>query len=260
MRQVLAEVVSNGPAMEGVNLMWLKGPEIAAEAVPGQFVLVRCADGYDPLLRRALSIHRMGPIPNANGTRGFALLYGLHGPGTSHLRAKRPGDALDLIAPLGRGFSVRNDSRNLLLIGGGWGVAPMVALAEQQVARGKSVTLISGAARASLQFPVTLLPPEVEVVVTTADGSAGHKGLVTDVLPEYWEWADEVFACGPMVMYGGIQDAVVKLWPSTRVQVLAEMGMACGVGACYACTIITKRGAKLACVDGPRFYLSDLIF
>lgn len=259
MRQVQAEVVSNGPAMEGVNLMWLKGPEIAREASPGQFVLVRCSDGYDPLLRRALSLHRLGIIPGANGEKGFALLYGLHGSGTGYLRGRRIGDTLDVMAPLGRGFSVRRDSRNLLLIGGGWGVAPMVALAEQQVAKGKSVTLISGAARASLQFPVELLPQEVEVVVATVDGSAGHKGLVTDVLPNYWEWADEVYACGPMPMYGGIAEAVAKLWPVKQVQVLAEMAMACGVGACYACTLVTKRGAKLACLDGPKFYLNDLI-
>lgn len=259
MRQVNAEVVSNGPAMEGVNLMWLKGPEIAREAQPGQFVLVRCSDGFDPLLRRALSLHRLGTIPGANGEKGFALLYGLHGSGTSYLRSRRIGDTLDVMAPLGRGFSVRRDSRNLLLIGGGWGVAPMVALAEQQVAKGKSVTLISGAARASLQFPVQLLPPEVEVVAATVDGSAGYKGLVTDVLVDYWEWADEVYACGPMPMYGGIAEAVAKLWPAKRVQVLVEMGMACGVGACYACTLVTKRGAKLACLDGPKFYLNDLI-
>jgi len=258
-RQTQAEVALNSQAMEGVNLMWLKGPDIAREAQPGQFVLVRCSDGFDPLLRRALSLHRLGPIPGTNGDKGFALLYGLHGSGTGYLRARRSGDTLDVIAPLGKGFSVRRDSRNLLLIGGGWGVAPMVALAEQQVARGKSVTLISGAARASLQFPVNLLPPEVEVVGVTVDGSAGHKGMVTDVLPDYWQWADEVYACGPMPMYAGIAELVPKLWPSKRVQVLAEMGMACGVGACYACTLITRRGPKLACVDGPRFYLSDLI-
>ena len=259
MKQFQGEVLFNGPAMEGVNLMWLRGPEIAAEAQPGQFVLVRCADGYDPLLRRALSIHRMGLVPGADGARGFALLYGLHGPGTSYLRARRAGDTLDVIAPLGKGFSVRRDSRYLLLVGGGWGVAPMVALAEQQVARGKSVTLISGAAQASLQFPVSLLPQEVEVILATVDGSAGHKGMVTDLLPQYWEWADEMFCCGPMVMYTGIWEAVTKLWPSKRIQVLAEIGMACGVGACYACTIHTRRGHKLACVDGPRFYLSDLM-
>src|SRR5581483_2198339 len=132
MHQLLAEVASNQPLMDGVNLMWLKAPDVAREGQPGQFLMVRCGEGYDPLLRRALSIHRMGVIPGTAGERGFAMMYSIQGPGTSYLRGRRPGDTLDILAPLGHGFTVHRDSRQLLLLGAGWGVSPMIALAERE--------------------------------------------------------------------------------------------------------------------------------
>ncbi len=260
MRQFLAEVASNQPIMDGVNLMWLKAPDVAREGQPGQFLMVRCGEGYDPLLRRALSIHRMGLIPGTGNERGFALLYSIAGQGTAYLRSRRPGDALDIIAPLGHGFSVHRDSRQLLLLGSGWGVSPLVALAEQQVARGRSVTLLMGAARASQLYPSQLLPPEVELQVATDDGSAGHHGSVADLAGGYWGWCDEVFACGPAALYKALAESSAGQWPRKRVQVLAEQAMACGVGACYACAVTTRRGYRLACVDGPRFDLTQLVF
>lgn len=260
MKHLLAEVRSNREVMPGVNLMWLQAPGIAQEAQPGQFVLVRCGEGYEPLLRRALSIHRIGAPSAASPERGCALLYGIHGSGTGYLRRLGPGDTLDVLGPLGRGFTVHAGSRNLLLVAGGWGTSPLVALIEQQVVQGRAVTLLAGAAHAALLYPPALLPPEAEVVTATEDGSAGHKGRVVDLVGEYWSWADEVFACGPGAMYPALGNVTESLWPRKPVQVLVEMAMACGVGACYACTIETKRGPKLACRDGPRFYLKDLLF
>ena len=259
MNQIMATVLSNGPVMEGANMMWLRSPELAREAKPGQFLLVRCDDGVDPLLRRALSIHRVGrPFPGQN-IAGCALLYNYRGSGTERLRRLREGDTVDVIGPLGKGFTMKRTSKNLLLIGVSWGISPLIALAEQQVALGRSVTLVMGAATGAQLYPSELFPPEVELVVATEDASAGQKGSVTDLAAEYWFWADEVYASGPISMYAGLSSATARLWPRKAVQVLAEMPMACGVGACYACTIITRRGPKLSCRDGPRFYLSDLL-
>ena len=259
MKQVLAEVLSNQQVGEGMYLMWLGAPAIARESQPGQFLLLRCGDGFDPLLRRALSIHRIGSPESGSEGSGWAVLYSLHGPGTAYLRQRKPGDTLDVLGPLGRGFSVHGSSRNLLLVANGWGVSPLVALAEQQVGRGRSVVLLAGAPNAALQYPAALLPPEVEFVVATDDGSAGHKGNIAAVVPQFWSWADEVYACGSMSMYSALARATEGLWPGKAVQVLAEAPMACGVGACFGCTVETRRGMKLACRDGPRIYLRDLL-
>ena len=135
----------------------------------------------------------------------------------------------------------------------------MTFLAEMAIAQGKAVTLIQGAATASQLYPSHLLPAEVELVVTTDDGSAGKKGLVTDALTQYTEWADQVFACGPEPMYRAIAAAAPDLPRRKSVQVLLEMSMACGVGACYSCAVETHQGYKLCCKDGPRFELKDIV-
>ena len=258
MKQTLAEIESNQPIMEGMNLMWLRTPDVARAAAPGQFLMARCSDGFEPLLRRPLSVHRIR-LGHRGTPAGIAILYSIHGPGTAYLQTRVPGDALDLIGPLGRGYSVHRASRNLLLIGSGWGVSPLVGLAELQTAYGASVTLLAGAPRAALLFPPALLPPEVELVTATDDGSAGHQGPITDRAPEYWAWADEIYACGGSALYSALAGHAAAQWPKKRVQVLAEMPMACGLGACYSCTIDTRRGPKLSCKDGPRIYLDELL-
>ena len=182
--------------MDGVNQLWLEAPEVARETQPGQFVMVRCGEGWDPLLRRALSIHRV-----RREAATFALLYGVRGKGAAALAHKRQGDAVSVLGPLGNGFTVHRNVERLLLVGSGWGVSPLVALAEQQVARGKVVTLLAGAPQAKAHYPTAWLPPEVEVVYATDDGSLGKQGAVTDLAPEYWPWADAVYASGPLLLY-----------------------------------------------------------
>ena len=259
MRQALATVLSNTQVMDGVYLMWFGAPEIAQEAHPGQFCMVRCGQGFDPLLRRPLSIHRIGAPHPGSSERGCALLYGVYGAAMEYLRRMASGDTVDIIGPLGRGFAVSRSSRNLLLIAGAWGVAPLVALAEEQVKKGRAVTLLAGASTARQIYPDALLPPEVELVTATDDGSSGHRGPIAELVKDYWSWADEIYASTPTFMYPALAGAVESLWPRKPVQVLAEMPMACGVGACYACVLETKRGPKRSCRDGPRFYLHDLV-
>ena len=256
MQQLRAIIESNEPLLPGTGILWLRAPDVARAAVPGQFLLARCGDGYDPLLRRPLSIHRIKPGAGAEGS--IAVLYSQSGAGTAYLRSRRPGDELDIIGPLGKGFTVHRSSRNLLLLGSGWGLAPLIALADRETAAGRNVVLLAGAASASQLYPPARLPPEVELAVATEDGSAGRKGAVVDLAEEYWAWADEVYACGSTAMYGNLALRTAGLWPRKPVQVLAEMPMACGVGACYACTIETRKGPRLACKDGPRVLLADL--
>ena len=141
-------------------------------------------------------------------------------------------------------------SQNLLLVAGGIGVAALVALADEAAAEGRSLTLLQGARTAARLFPTALLPPEVEVVTATDDGSAGHHGPVTDLLAQHLPWADQVFACGPTPMFRAMA-AVVRQEASRKpVQALLEERMGCGTGVCYSCAVFTRRGVRLVCKDG----------
>jgi len=209
-----------------------------------------------------MSYHRLRPTQG--GGEDFAILYEILGLGTQWLSQRRPGDSIFVYGPLGRGYAVRRSAGNLLLVAGGIGVAPLVWLAEEQVAIGRKVTLIQGARSASSLFPAHLLPPEVEVVVATDDGSAGHRGLVTDLVSEYLSWADQVFACGPKAMSRALADLMRRFEGEGArrrrkpVQVLLEEVMPCGTGICYGCAVMTQRGVRLVCKDGPRFELRDV--
>ncbi len=160
---------------------------------------------------------------------------------------------------------MRGAGQNLLLVGGGIGIAPLLWLADDAVARGKSVVLVDGAANADGVFPASMVPSEVEVVVTTEDGSKGRQGRVTDVFPEYYAWADQVFTCGPNPMFAALADVVRREDGPQRtrrrkpVQALLESPMGCGTGICYGCVVFDRREQpRLVCKDGPRFELRDI--
>ena len=246
MFQSQAEVLSNSEVVPGMYLLWAEAPEIAGKAAPGQFVTVRCAEGLDPLLRRPISIHRID-------RHHIALLFALVGRGTEWLSRQRDGDSLDMIGPLGHGFTIMPESKRLLLVAGGVGIAPLIALAESALLKGLQVTLVLGARSASMLYPE--VPAGVTLITTTEDGSAGIKGRASDVIAEYLRGADQVFACGPLPMYQTLARMKPRLPPVKSFQVLLEQRMGCGIGACYGCTITTADGLKLVCKDGPVFEL-----
>ena len=258
MDQVCAHILSNEELMPKIYLLWVEAPGIAGGARPGQFVTVRCGEGYDPLLRRPFSIHRVAGGRKTQRSR-IALLYAVRGRGTRWLASRVEGDVIDVLGPLGRGFSVQRASRNLLLVAGGMGIAPLAFLADEAIAADRSVSLLIGSATASGIYPSHLLPPEVELAITTEDGSAGRKGLVSELVPDLLPWADQVFACGPMPMYHAIAAVSYRLLPGKSIQVLLEVPMACGMGVCYGCSLETKRGPRLVCKDGPRFELTEVV-
>lgn len=253
MKQVNAEIISNDELWTGAFLLRAKAPEIATPALPGQYVTVRCGEGYDLPLRRPLSFHKI----SQDGE--IALLFAVVGWGTEWLAQRKPGESIDLLGPLGRGFEIYPTSRKLLLVAGGIGIAPLVALAEQAIASGRSVTLLIGVKTAPHIYPDRLLPSEVEVVTATEDGLSGHKGMITDLIPQLITDVDQVFACGPLPMYrkmAGMSDHL----RDKPCQVLLEVVMGCGVGACLSCTIETEHGQRLACKDGPVFELNEILW
>lgn len=233
-------------------VVWFQAPEICRKAKVGQFLMVRCGEGDDPLLPRAFSIHRL-----RDGAE-CAILFTVVGRGTAWLSRRTPGDHTPIFGPLGHGFSVRSGARNLLLVAGGIGVAPFAWFADERAARGDSLTLLLGARSADQLFPAELLQPEVEVVTCTDDGSAGRRARVSELMPDYLLWADQVFACGPTPMFRAMAAELRRAAWRKPVQALLEERMACGTGICYSCAVQTRRGLRLVCKDGPCFDLRDV--
>ncbi|MFC1928923.1 dihydroorotate dehydrogenase electron transfer subunit, partial [Chloroflexota bacterium] len=188
-----------------------------------------------------------------------ALLFSVVGKGTAWLSQRKAGDNIDIFGPLGNGFSVSPDSRNLLLVAGGIGIAPLFFLAQQALSQGCSVTLLYGT-RTEHRYPENLLPTGIKLAAATEDGTMGKKGSITDLLPDYVEWADQIFACGPIPMYHDMYIRREKLLKAKPVQVSLEVRMGCGRGLCYGCTIKTKSGLKKVCQDGPVFDLDDVLW
>lgn len=212
--------------------------------------MVRCGDGYDPLLRRPFSIHQTG-----NGGK-LALLFKVVGKGTTWLSHRREGDYMDLFGPLGKGFSLPSSSANLLLVAGGVGIAPLLFLAQKAIAQQHQVTLLVGASSRAQLYPKSLLPPAIEAIMATEDGSEGQRGMVTELVADFIPWADYIFACGPLSMYQTM--AAERKLRNKPVQVSLERRMGCGIGVCYGCTMNTRQGSKQVCKDGPVFELEDI--
>jgi dihydroorotate dehydrogenase electron transfer subunit len=257
-------VVANAKIGDLGVLLGVRSQSIAEQAHAGQFVHVRPGVGWDPLLRRPYSFCRI------NRRAGeIELIVKPLGPGGEWIAERRPGDALDLLGPLGTSFVVRRDTRNLLLVAGGTGIAPMRVIAELEAPR-RNVTLVMGGRSVAHLWPSDRLPPTVEYVTTTDDGSFGTRGRVTDVLPDLLAWADQLFACGPWPMLaaiGRLRDAAERAaatYPGRRTlleaQIAVEQHMGCAMGVCRACVIVTSDGNARVCREGPVFALGDIAF
>lgn len=258
---ILAPVISNDEIMPGINLLRAEAPAIAVAARPGQFVMVRTSDGHNPLLRRPLSIHRV----KDNGE--IALLYDVVGRGTEWLSLRDVRESIDILGPLGNGYTV--DSQNLLLVAGGCGIAPLVFLADRALAQGHRVVLLYGADTAERIFPEGRLPHGLLTIAATEDGSLGRRGLAIDFIADatallaqpslhtpIQDSQVQIFACGPNEMYRAM--AEIDSLKDRPVQVSLEARMGCGLGLCYGCTIETRQGLKRVCKDGPVFDLTQL--
>jgi dihydroorotate dehydrogenase electron transfer subunit len=269
-KQTLCSVASNVEVMPGIHLMWIEAPDIAVAAQPGQFITVRCGDFT---LRRPLSVHQVS-------SREIALLFKVAGKGTLWLSQRQTSERIDILGPLGKGFSIEPGARNLLLVAGGIGIAPLVFLM-QHASSQHQITLIHGASTAAQLYPSAMpkigpssagkkrsklspLPKGVQFIPVTEDGSMGKKGMATDILPDFLDWADQVYACGPVDMYKAMAEMSWRAKQSNlklrKCQVSLEVRMGCGFGACYSCAINTKKGLKQVCRDGPVFELDDIIW
>jgi len=241
--------------------MTVVAPGIAARFRAGHFVAV-AVGGQETsmLLRRAFSIHDVRP--DHGGTVEF--VFAVVGPGTQWLSERRTRDMVDIAGPLGRPFPVPRDPVSCLLVGGGYGSAPLFPLADRLRGRGSTVDFLLGAASADRVFgALTARRGGRTAVITTEDGSMGVRGLVTDVLGQviHEGRTDVIYACGPMGMLRQVTAIAGRY--DIPAQVLVEEQMACGTGVCMTCVlpVVGEDGVTRmvrSCTDGPVFQ-GDLV-
>lgn len=250
-----AVIISHEQTGESIFLLSIEAPNIAKEASPGQFVHVRTSKGYDPLLRRPLSVCQV------DRRRGLILLwYMAVGKGTRLLSGLKTGDNLDVLGPLGKGFDTDLAGKRVFLVGGGMGLAPLLFLAAEMMANNEVIAFFG--AKSKGYFPPQKLMPSLHCEFSTEDGSKGYCGLVTDLLKRRLEQEkpDRVYACGP----SGLLREVVLVTKryNLPLQVSLEALMSCGVGACLGCACESSQdgnaGWLKVCRDGPVFWAQEV--
>ena len=240
------------------HVLSITAPGITELTRPGHFVTVGIGGEESALLlRRAFAIHQVQSRGVYGGT--LDIVVGVHGNGTQWLADRRRHDTLDLVGPLGRPFILPKERVNCVLIGGGYGTAPLFMLAEQLRERGCRVDTIVGAATEEKLFGrLELKRLSSTLTITTDDGSLGLQGRVTDILPDLMQKSDAavVYACGPMPMLAAVADIATEYRAYSQCAV--EEAMACGVGVCMTCVlpIIGEDGVTRmlrSCTEGPVF-------
>ena len=253
------KVVCHEEIGAGYRYLVLAAPKIAETVMPGQFVHVRVPGLEASALRRPFSVF------DAEDGK-VTVLYKTVGRGTSALNQAQVGDMLNMLGPLGRGFPLKCDGEPLL-VGGGFGVAPLHFLAKKFIGAAglpKPRLYVGGRTKDDLLALDRFEKLGVEVKVATNDGSAGVKGFVTEPLDndliEFHHHGTrfELFACGPDAMLKEI--ALRATGTGSHGWISMDRHMVCGVGACYACIQKTVRGNSRCCVEGPVFAAEDLVW
>jgi dihydroorotate dehydrogenase electron transfer subunit len=244
MNIVRARVIESDEIMPRTIILRLESHDLAT-ARPGQFVHIRPTTAYDPILRRPMSIY-------LTHDDGISVLVRDVGRGSGYISRAVPGQTLDVMGPLGKPFELRDGEQRLLMVGGGYGVAPLLGLALKALADGRRINLLVGAATAPFVFPSDRVPPGIEYRPATMDGSLGHQGFVTDLIAEHLDKVDCVYACGPTAMLEAVH-RTCDARSDVRVEVSMEQQMGCAMGVCLGCVIPTSSGFQRVCRDGPVF-------
>ena len=250
--QEICRAASNTRLGEGLYQLVLDAPQIAAAAQCGQFVHIACGEGN--LLRRPISICEAGE-------GRLRIVFQVKGEGTRWLAARKAGDTLDVLGPLGHGFDTAALGARPVLLGGGIGVPPMLQTVKCAKAAGAAPRAILGFRNKGAVILEEDFRAVCETFVTTDDGSYARHGFVTDVLQELTADATGVAACGPKPMLGAI--AAIAKQAGLPCQVSMEERMGCGIGACLvcACALKAENGETRyghVCKDGPVFNAEEV--
>ena len=242
MKQEILTIRENVPVTGSVYRMRLEGAELEAQK-PGGFVNIRL-DGL--FLRRPISVFDSAP-------GSLTILYKVVGKGTEQMSGMKAGETLDVLTGLGNGYDLAKAGDHPLLLGGGVGVPPLYLLAKQLIAAGKKVSAVLGFNTAAEVFgEAEFRALGCDVTVTTADGSYGVKGFVTDALPAEYSY---FYTCGPEPMLKAVYRAA-----KTSGQFSFEERMGCGFGACMGCSCKTITGYKRICREGPVLEKEEILW
>ncbi len=243
MKQAIYEVKENIRIAMGIYKMILLG-DTSNITKPGQFINIKLSGKF---LRRPISVCDYDD-------NSITIIYKVVGAGTEDMAGLKPGDKLDILTGLGNGFDTSKSSGDALLIGGGVGVPPMYRLCKDLIKEGKSVTVVLGFnSSEDVFFEDEFKSLGAKVYITTADGSYGTKGFVTDVMKDLTY--SYFYTCGPMPMFKAIEAIA-----NTSGQYSFEERMGCGFGACMGCSCKTKYGNKRICKDGPVLEREEIIW
>jgi dihydroorotate dehydrogenase electron transfer subunit len=254
-KQLIAPVVSNKKVGQYHQIIVNVG-ELAESCKPGNFVAISVGgDSSRMILRRAFAISRVSSSTTFGGTMELIVAPG--GQGSKWLCAQGEGAMLDIVAPLGTAFGIPTEPVPVLLVGGGYGSAPLFGLAETLNSRGCRVDMILGASTASkIYAPMEGKRAVNSMRIFTEDGSTGQQGRVTDPIPELIKDLDiaVIYSCGPMAMLS----AITRITDQCDVvhQCAVEESMACGIGVCMTCVVPVKNDTGetsmlRSCIDGP---------
>lgn len=254
-KQLLAPIVSNKKVGQYHQIIINIG-DVAATCKPGNFVAISVGgDSSRMVLRRAFAISRVSTSTTVGGT--MELIVAPHGQGSKWLCAQGEGVVLDLVAPLGTAFGIPTEPVPVLLVGGGYGSAPLFGLAELLNSRGCRVDMLLGASTGSkIYAPMEGKRAVNSIRIYTEDGSMGSAGRVTDPIPEIINDLNVavIYSCGPMPMLA----AITKISNEFDVihQCAVEESMACGIGICMTCVLPVENNdgsvsMLRSCIDGP---------
>ena len=236
---IKAQVLDIFEVTEGIYELELQAPAVVEQARPGQFAMLRPGNGGKPYLARPMGIYDVNPKRSS-----ISILFEVHGAGTQAMAQLQPGNAVDLLAPLGNGFTVAEDTRRALVIGGGIGVAPLYPLLCQLRRQDVETEIMLGAQCGERMLGLERLVPLGMVTrLYTDNGTMGKQGYPTDDLPE-------VLRCGDY---------------RTPCQVSLEERMGCGFGICVCCVVDVRDAEgniakKRVCYDGPVFDGQEVVW
>ena len=250
-----AEIISNKKVGAYHHMVFAVG-DMASSAFPGNFVAISVGGPNSAMvLRRAFAIYRSHDRGNYGGT--IELVVAPHGQGSKWLTSLPVHATVDMVGPLGTHFGIPTEPVNALLVGGGYGSAPLFGLADLLKSHGSRVDMVIGASTAGkIYAPLEGKRTVNSMAVTTEDGSTGLRGRVTDLIPKLISehHVDIIYSCGPMAMLAAIQE--IADTHGVHHQASIEESMACGIGVCMTCVIPLRDDQGIlrmsrSCIDGP---------
>lgn len=258
------EIISNEEVAQDHYLLYCSCPEIAANALPGQFVHVLLSGDSGLLLRRPFTIYSI------DGTE-ISMLYQIIGEGTAALARMRSGAPIQALGPLGKAFHIPPRLEAAILVGGGAGIASLMLLAAELKKAGvRTLGLVGAVNRARLLSVSDLRRIDVETHIATDDGSAGHHGFVTEILggilerPQTYSLRNPaIYACGPNGMLRAVAEMTLSYHTPTQLAMENRMGCALGVCLGCVCRVRTATGEveyQRVCTEGPVFNAEDIIW